>query len=95
VRSSALKAAAAWAAAEPNTDDRPKPAVSTNRPGPFSYWDRAQGAMWIAPMEFALALVAFAVLLRRRIPAWAIAVAGLMMLAEGWIVFQWIFVFAA
>ena len=62
---------------------------------PFSYWDRSQGANWIAPLEFVLVVLAFASMVVRRVPRWALLVGACLLAAEGWIVFQWIFVFAA
>ncbi|MEL6452125.1 MAG: cobalamin biosynthesis protein CobQ [Pseudomonadota bacterium] len=60
---------------------------------PFSYWDRAHGAMWIAPIEGLLALGAAVLLWLRRIPLWARVVTLLMLAAEVWIVRQWLFFF--
>lgn len=62
---------------------------------PVSYWDRNQGAMWVAPIEAAMATVAAIVLWRSRMgPALAIVTAALL-LAELWVVRQWLFFFAA
>lgn len=62
---------------------------------PFSYWDRAQGAMWIAPMELGATLMAAAVLMWRGLPVWAFLAIAALVCAEAWIVYQWMFVFAA
>ena len=58
---------------------------------PFSYWDRAQGAAWIAPIEAALCLCAAAWLWR--IKGWVRWVVIPLTLAEIWIVRQWLFIF--
>lgn len=60
---------------------------------PFSYWDRAHGAMWIAPLEGALALGAMIVLWLRKVPIWALVASGCLLAAEVWIVRQWLFFF--
>ena len=60
---------------------------------PLSYWDRAHGAMWVAPLEAALALACGVVLWLRRIPVWAVATATLLVMAELWVVRQWLFFF--
>ncbi|MEO0767578.1 MAG: cobalamin biosynthesis protein CobQ [Pseudomonadota bacterium] len=60
---------------------------------PFSYWDRAHGAGWIAPVEAGLALLAALMLWIRRMPRWAALMTGLLLLAELWIVRQWLFFF--
>ncbi|WP_299370778.1 cobalamin biosynthesis protein CobQ [uncultured Tateyamaria sp.] len=60
---------------------------------PFSYWDRAHGAMWIAPIEGVIALAAGIVLLLRREPIWAMVMTMILMAAEVWIVRQWLFFF--
>lgn len=60
---------------------------------PFSYWDRAQGAMWIAPLEAALAVAAGVALWVRKVPLWGMICAGALVLAELWVVRQWLFFF--
>ena len=60
---------------------------------PFSYWDRAHGATWIAPIEGVIALAAGIVLLLRRVPIWAVVLTVILMAAEVWIVRQWLFFF--
>lgn len=60
---------------------------------PISYWDRAHGAMWVAPFEAALATVSAAALWVRRPPLWATVLVGVLLLAEFWVVRQWLFVF--
>ena len=60
---------------------------------PFSYWDRAQGANWLAPLEAALCLVCVAILLASR-PGWTYSIFVLLVFgAELWIVRTWLFVF--
>ena len=60
---------------------------------PVSYWDRAHGAMWVAPIEGALALASAVVMWVRRVPLWAAILTGVLVLAELWIVRQWLFFF--
>ncbi|MFL4470554.1 cobalamin biosynthesis protein CobQ [Tateyamaria armeniaca] len=60
---------------------------------PVSYWDRAHGAMWVAPLEAVLALVCGVWLWFRSVPLWASVTTGLLVLAELWIVRQWLFFF--
>ncbi|MEX0308694.1 MAG: cobalamin biosynthesis protein CobQ [Tateyamaria sp.] len=60
---------------------------------PISYWDRAQGARWVAPFEAACAMGAAIVLFQRRVPPWALVAALLLLAAELWIVRQWLFFF--
>lgn len=60
---------------------------------PLSYWDRAQGAMWIAPLEAALAIAAGVALWVRKVPLWGMICAGVLILAELWVVRQWLFFF--
>lgn len=60
---------------------------------PISYWDRAHGASWVAPIEAVLALIAaVAIWFSHRQVAIAICVA-LLLAAEFWIVRQWLFFF--
>ena len=60
---------------------------------PVSYWDKAQGALWIAPLEGAAAICASIVIWRQR-PGWAVGtVTAVCLLAEVWILRQWLFVF--
>ena len=61
---------------------------------PFSYWDRNHGSLWIAPAEFVVAAVALVVLLRARVTIWALCLATVLFVAEAWVVFQWLWVFA-
>lgn len=60
---------------------------------PFSYWDRAHGAMWIAPLEAAAAIAAVVVLWWRGVPIWARLVALALLAIELWVVRQWLFFF--
>ena len=60
---------------------------------PFSYWDRAHGAMWIAPLEAAAAIAAVVVLWWRGVPIWARLVALALLAMELWVVRQWLFFF--
>jgi len=60
---------------------------------PVSYWDRAHGASWVAPIEGVLALACGIVLLIRRMPVWGVVLTLAMMMAEVWIVRQWLFFF--
>ncbi|WP_299297596.1 cobalamin biosynthesis protein CobQ [uncultured Tateyamaria sp.] len=61
---------------------------------PVSYWDSAQGANWVAPIELVMALGCGVVLLVRRVPIWAVPLTLVLMAAEIWIVRQWLFFFA-
>jgi len=61
---------------------------------PVSYWDRNNGARWIGPVEAVLALGAAIWLWVRRVPLWAGALAAVLLVAEFWIVRQWLFFFA-
>mmetsp|Transcript_22627 Transcript_22627/g.37044 ORF Transcript_22627/g.37044 Transcript_22627/m.37044 type:complete len:154 (-) Transcript_22627:1973-2434(-) len=60
---------------------------------PLSYWDRAHGAMWVAPFEAALVVGACVVLWMRRVSWIVMAVAAVLLAAELWIVRQWLFFF--
>ena len=60
---------------------------------PFSYWDRAHGAMWIAPVEAFAAVLATLVLWWRAVPLWARIVSLVLLGMEVWIVRQWLFFF--
>ena len=60
---------------------------------PVSYWDRDKGAMWIAPLEATAASVATIILWQQK-KGWFLAcVAAGLLLAEMWIVRQWLFFF--
>lgn len=60
---------------------------------PFSYWDRARGANWIAPLEAFLAILA-AIWLWTRRPGWPIGVAVVaLLIAELRVVQVWIWIF--
>lgn len=76
-------------------DGRPHfwPATGWVFESPFSYWDRAHGARWVAPLEAALCVGATVALWVRRIPVWAGVFTGALLLAEMWIVRQWLFFF--
>jgi len=60
---------------------------------PFSYWDRARGATWIAPLEGVIAAAACGVLWLRDVPAWVRAVSAVLLALEVWVIYQWLFVF--
>lgn len=61
---------------------------------PLSYWDRARGALWIAPLEAVLALVA-ALRVWWLGPGWPIGITiGLLLAAQLYVARVWIFVFA-
>ncbi|WP_299149087.1 cobalamin biosynthesis protein CobQ [uncultured Tateyamaria sp.] len=78
-------------------DGRPHfwPATSWVFESPVSYWDRTQGAMWIAPLEAALALGAAIILWLRKPPVWAVIATTGLLFAEFWVVRQWLFFFAS
>ncbi|MBW4707695.1 cobalamin biosynthesis protein CobQ [Roseobacter sp. YSTF-M11] len=60
---------------------------------PVSYWDRDHGAMWIAPLE-AFVAVGAAMLLWKRQFGWRVLVpVGVLVMAELWVVRQWLFIF--
>ena len=61
---------------------------------PVSYWDRHQGAMWVAPVEAALATVAAILLWRSRAGVVLGTVIAALLVAELWVVRQWLFFFA-
>ena len=76
-------------------DGRPHfwPLTSWVFESPISYWDRAHGANWVAPVEaLAASLAAVSIWFRHRQVAIAIIVA-LLLAAEFWIVRQWLFFF--
>ncbi|MEP1962015.1 cobalamin biosynthesis protein CobQ [Tateyamaria sp.] len=60
---------------------------------PISYWDRAHGARWVAPIEAGVATVCAAVIWRRRPPLWVAVLTGALLLAEFRVVRQWLFIF--
>ncbi|MEM7521268.1 MAG: cobalamin biosynthesis protein CobQ [Pseudomonadota bacterium] len=61
---------------------------------PYSYWDRRQGAMWIAPLEAGLSMICAVSLWIRR-PGWLISTAVAALLAAELMVANiWVFVFA-
>lgn len=60
---------------------------------PLSYWDRRQGAMWVAPLE-AVACCAAAIVLWRQNSGIAFAAfVGVLLAVELWVVRQWLFFF--
>ena len=61
---------------------------------PVSYWDRQHGAQWIAPLEGILALAAVVMLWMRKAPWWVFIVCLPLLIAELWIVRQWLFFFS-
>ncbi|MEM9637739.1 MAG: cobalamin biosynthesis protein CobQ [Pseudomonadota bacterium] len=60
---------------------------------PVSYWDRRQGAMWLAPLEAAAASLAAIALWQRRFGGALLALVAVLLVAEIWIVRQWLFFF--
>ncbi len=76
-------------------DGRPHfwPATAWVFESPLSYWDTRQGAAWIAPIEAALATAAVVLLWLRQVPWWAMIFALLLLVAEFWVVRQWLFFF--
>ncbi|MEM6890041.1 MAG: cobalamin biosynthesis protein CobQ [Pseudomonadota bacterium] len=60
---------------------------------PLSYWDRRQGAGWIAPLEAFVTLIAAVLLWRTRPGRVASATIIVLLAAELWIVRQWLFFF--
>lgn len=60
---------------------------------PLSYWDRRHGAMWIAPLEAVTAIGAAAVLWRERLGLGFSACVAVLLIAELWVVRQWLFFF--
>jgi membrane-bound metal-dependent hydrolase YbcI (DUF457 family) len=60
---------------------------------PVSYWDRDNGAQWAAPIEAVMAVAAFILLWVRKAPRWALGLCIPLVVAEVWIVRQWLFFF--
>ncbi|KIN63895.1 hypothetical protein Z946_2777 [Sulfitobacter noctilucicola] len=61
---------------------------------PISYWDRAHGALWIAPVEATVALICGGVILMRR-PGWWLGLLTIALVAAELMVARiWMFVFA-
>ncbi len=60
---------------------------------PVSYWDRNKGAMWIAPLEATAASVAAVILWQQRNGWFLACITASLLLAEMWIVRQWLFFF--
>lgn len=60
---------------------------------PLSYWDRDHGAMWLAPVEAFAATLAAIALWQRRFGWGMLALVVLLLMAEIWIVRQWLFFF--
>lgn len=60
---------------------------------PFSYWDRRQGAFWVAPIEAAASVVAAIAIWRACLGPWISGLTVLLVAAEFWIVRQWMFFF--
>ena len=60
---------------------------------PFSYWDRHQGAMWVAPLEAIGTICAAILLWRHRAGLLFAGFTGVLLAAELWIVRQWLFFF--
>ncbi|ABG31365.1 hypothetical protein RD1_1744 [Roseobacter denitrificans OCh 114] len=62
---------------------------------PLSYWDRAHGAVWLAPMEAGLAVAAAVILWQQRLGLAVTVLVAILLMAEFWIVRQWLFIFMA
>lgn len=60
---------------------------------PLSYWDRDHGAMWLAPVEAIAASLAAITLWQRRFGVGLLVLITLLLMAEIWIVRQWLFFF--
>lgn len=60
---------------------------------PVSYWDRSRGATWIAPIEAFVATLVAAALGQSRPGVVVESVVVLLLLAEFWIVREWLFFF--
>lgn len=60
---------------------------------PLSYWDRDHGAMWLAPVEAVAASLAAITLWQRRFGVGLLVLITLLLMAEIWIVRQWLFFF--
>ncbi len=60
---------------------------------PLSYWDRAHGAIWVAPVEAIVTLGAALVLWRERLGVAFGFLVAVLLCAEIWIVRQWLFFF--
>jgi len=60
---------------------------------PISYWDRQQGAGWVAPIEAGLAVMAAVALWRARLGIWLSSIVLILLAAEIWVVRQWLFFF--
>lgn len=60
---------------------------------PLSYWDRDHGAMWLAPAEAFVATLAAVALWQRRFGPGMLSVVTVLLLAEIWVVRQWLFFF--
>ena len=60
---------------------------------PFSYWDRRQGANWIAPVEAAACIAAAVFLWRKRLGLGIAVVVAALLLAELNVTRTWLFVF--
>lgn len=62
---------------------------------PWSYWDKWHGAQFVAPVEAALCCLALIVLIRARLSLAKKGIIAVVFAAEIWIVWTWLFVFAA
>ncbi|MFK7752754.1 MAG: cobalamin biosynthesis protein CobQ [Sedimentitalea sp.] len=60
---------------------------------PFSYWDSAHHANWVAPASVALCFAAFLVLWRRTPTLWGRGGLTLLLAAEIWVARQWLTLF--
>ena len=60
---------------------------------PVSYWDTRQGAMFIAPVEAAICVIAFVMIWRHRPGPWLAGLALALLAAELWVVRTWLVFF--
>ncbi len=60
---------------------------------PFSYWDSAHHALWIAPISIAMCIGSYGILWRRGLSTSAKLVFALMLAAELWVARQWLLFF--
>lgn len=62
---------------------------------PVSYWDRAYGGLWFAPLGALVAVLAAAVLWRRKLGWHVTSLVAVLLVAELWVVSQWMFFFSS
>ncbi len=61
---------------------------------PYSYWDRGNGAHWVAPLEGALAVAAAVRIWKLQAGPKVLSVVALLLLAELSVTWIWVFVFS-